>query len=221
MVQTINRQRPHPEPIRITGFGVAITVNLAALLFFSLPRDAVVEFPTLPAPEPKPFKVEDVRQVELVPAKPVPEFPKPPELVPQTQQKQVPVVEPPTPTVETTPMSIPVPPVMHQPTPGPSSTVNVSLGAREAQVAYISAPPPRYPRAALRSNIQGIVLLRVLVGSNGLPREVEVADSSGHGLLDRAAVDQVLQRWRFDPARQHGQPIDAWVEIPIEFTIPR
>ena len=221
MVQTLNRHRPHPEPIRITGFGVAITVNLAALLFFSLPRDGVVEFPTLPKPEPEPFKVEDIRRVEIVPVKPVPAFPQAPELVPPKQQKQVPPVEHVLPTTDATKMSIPVSPNAHTHTPSPTTTVDVVLGAREAQVAYIHAPPPRYPPPAVRKGIQGVVLLRVLVGSNGLPRDVEVAESSGHGLLDRAAVDQVLQRWRFDPARQHGQPVDAWVEIPIEFTIPR
>ncbi|MFW6162471.1 MAG: energy transducer TonB, partial [Planctomycetota bacterium] len=48
--------------------------------------------------------------------------------------------------------------------------------------------------------------------------EVRVARSSGHAVLDEAAVAAV-RRWRFTPARAGGAAVTAEVEIPIRFRL--
>jgi protein TonB len=47
---------------------------------------------------------------------------------------------------------------------------------------------------------------------------VEIRTSSGVERLDRAALDAV-RRWRFVPARQGDTPVDAWVLVPIRFSL--
>jgi protein TonB len=68
------------------------------------------------------------------------------------------------------------------------------------QLEYRLAPAPAYPRRALQQRLTGTVMLQVLVGVDGRPLEVKVAQSSGHRELDEAARAQVLKRWSFQPA---------------------
>jgi protein TonB len=88
-----------------------------------------------------------------------------------------------------------------------------------AQLRYAVAPPPAYPRDALRTGAEGTVLLRVLVDVDGRPLEVIVDRSSGHRSLDREAVRQVQQRWRFEPAMRDGRAVQAWGLVPIGFSL--
>lgn len=83
------------------------------------------------------------------------------------------------------------------------------------------SPPPRYPAQALRRGEGGTVVVRVMVGADGVPTDVSVADSSGSRVLDRAALDAV-RRWRFTPATgANGEPLADTVQVPIEFKADR
>lgn len=75
-------------------------------------------------------------------------------------------------------------------------------------------PSPRYPANARFAS--GEVVLRVIVDVNGFPRRVDIDRSSGTRALDRSAVDAV-RRWRFDPARRDGEPVESTLLIPIAF----
>jgi protein TonB len=87
------------------------------------------------------------------------------------------------------------------------------------QLEYASAPAPAYPRDALREGAQGTVLLKVLVDIDGRPLEVQVARSSGHRSLDRAAREQVLRRWTFRPAMLDGRAVQAIGLVPVDFRL--
>ena len=60
--------------------------------------------------------------------------------------------------------------------------------------------------------------MRVLVESDGAPREVLIALSSGHDMLDQAALKSV-RAWRFLPARRFGEAYASWVEFPVRFEL--
>jgi protein TonB len=89
----------------------------------------------------------------------------------------------------------------------------------EATLAYVVAPAPKYPAQAIRGHMQGTVTLRVLVDEAGKPLDVVIESSSGHDLLDHAARDQVLAKWRFQPAQSNGQKVRAWARIPVTFDL--
>jgi len=82
----------------------------------------------------------------------------------------------------------------------------------------IQQPAPRYPRDAYRRGESGTVLLRVHVGADGEPRDIDLVNSSGSRSLDRAAVDAV-ERWRFAPAMRGETPVEGSVQVPIEFSL--
>lgn len=84
--------------------------------------------------------------------------------------------------------------------------------------AYLNNPSPSYPIEAKRRNIQGKVLVKVLVKTDGNPDSVDIARSSGNSSLDEAAIDAV-RNWHFVPARQGNKSVQASVIVPVEFKI--
>ena len=98
---------------------------------------------------------------------------------------------------------------------GPVSSGPISVSS----LAYVSAPPPVYPREAVRTGAQGTVVLKILVDVDGTPLQVVVQESSGNRWLDRAAREHVLKHWRFQPAMRDGQRMQAYGLVPIDFTM--
>jgi TonB family protein len=55
---------------------------------------------------------------------------------------------------------------------------------------------PTYPKLAIKRGIQGQVRMRIQVSAAGLPQEIQVIESSGHEILDKAATSSASS-WRF------------------------
>ena len=84
---------------------------------------------------------------------------------------------------------------------------------------YLNNPKPTYPALSKRLGEQGIVRLNILVNPDGSVARLEIAKSSGYPRLDEVAMKTVQSSWKFEPARQAGKPVSAWVIVPIEFTL--
>ena len=84
---------------------------------------------------------------------------------------------------------------------------------------YLANPKPSYPSLSRRLGEEGTVRLNILVNPDGSVARLELARSSGHPRLDRSAMDTVQSSWKFEPARQGGMPVAAWVIVPIQFTL--
>ena len=82
----------------------------------------------------------------------------------------------------------------------------------------ITEVKPTYTSEALAEKIQGSVLLEVVVRSNGLPSDIRVVRSLDPGGLDQQAII-AASRWRFEPGRLAGAPVDVLVTIMIDFWI--
>ncbi|KRD39600.1 hypothetical protein ASE35_04480 [Lysobacter sp. Root916] len=100
----------------------------------------------------------------------------------------------------------------------PKPTKPAIAAPRETAPERIASrsPEPEYPATALRRGEGGDVLLRVNVGADGVPGEIDFVRRSSSRELDRAAQDAV-RRWRFEPATRNGKAVPAVVEVPIEF----
>ena len=84
--------------------------------------------------------------------------------------------------------------------------------------AYLSNPPPAYPLAARRRGVEGTVLVRAEISAGGECQRAELKKTSGHEMLDQAALEAV-KKWRFVPAKRGSQAVVAWVEVPITFKL--
>jgi protein TonB len=88
------------------------------------------------------------------------------------------------------------------------------------KVEYLYNPPPDYPPRARRLGLEGEVLVRTKVLTNGECGELVLGQSSGYALLDKAALEAV-RTWRFRPARRGDEEIVSWVDIPVRFRLER
>jgi periplasmic protein TonB len=59
-------------------------------------------------------------------------------------------------------------------------------------------PKPVYPEMAKRWGHEGTVVLEITIRAGGRVESAELLTSSGYGELDEAAMDVVLNRWRFE-----------------------
>lgn len=75
-----------------------------------------------------------------------------------------------------------------------------------------------YPVLANIRGVEGRVTVRVEVLASGRPGKMWLKQSSGSGLLDQDAQAQ-LARWRFEPARKNGQPVSAWIDVPVLYRL--
>jgi TonB family protein len=78
---------------------------------------------------------------------------------------------------------------------------------------------PKYPAQAIKDGISGLVMLELLVGVDGKPREIKIVDSEPAGVFDRFAVE-AAEQWRFNAGRNgaRGEKVEGWVRVPIKFT---
>lgn len=84
--------------------------------------------------------------------------------------------------------------------------------------AYLNNPPPQYPAAAKRRNIEGTVMLGVQVSESGQAAHISIHKSSGSELLDFAALEAV-SKWRFVPAKINGEAVASSVRVPVIFKL--
>lgn len=76
--------------------------------------------------------------------------------------------------------------------------------------------PPAYPDSARKAGIEGTVMVKALVGKDGIVMRVEI--ENGVAGLDAAALSAVKQ-WKFKPATADGQPRAVWVVVPVMFRL--
>ncbi len=83
-------------------------------------------------------------------------------------------------------------------------------------VVYLYNPPPAYPPLARKLGLEGRVVLRVRVITEGTPEQVTVAQTSGVSLLDDAAL-QAVRGWTFQPLPRS----DTVIDVPIRFRLEK
>ncbi len=76
----------------------------------------------------------------------------------------------------------------------------------------------RYPKYEREKGIEGIVLVGVLIDTDGRAVQAKVIKSVTEG-LDNAAKYAVLNYQNYIPATQDGKPVACWLMLPINFQI--
>ena len=100
---------------------------------------------------------------------------------------------------------------------GPGGASDVPSGPTKGP-GIAGGPAPVYPKDALDSGLEGRVSLTVAIGPDGSVSGVSVAKSSGHQILDDAAVRAVKRDWVFQPALKNGKPVAGAVTVVFEFS---
>lgn len=198
------------RPDRI-GLGVTLALHAlaaAALLSYAPARSALLAAAPIMVDLILPPRAEQPRP------QPPAELPKPRPVAKQVERPpEVPLVAAP-PDAPSPVVAPPLPQVAAAAPPAPPAPVTPPI----FQADYLDNPAPAYPGLSRRLREQGRVILRVQVNAQGTADDVQVRTSSGHERLDEAARETV-RRWRFVPAKRGGEPVPAWVLIPISFRL--
>lgn len=167
------------------------------------PQTMEVEIQSPAAPQSQP---ETVKQPTQAISDPTPKIVEAPKLAANLQEVATPT---------STPAEAPPP-------PSPAAVADLPPAVQDSEpdykAAYLNNPPPYYPATARRLGMQGKVLLRVEILSNGTCGQIEIESSSGFRPLDQAALETV-KKWHFVPARHGVLATTRWFTIPIRFSI--
>lgn len=132
------------------------------------------------------------------------------------------------PAVERMPNAWWVPPTRDS-TPGPTRapnpetptstpfTVAPTLRNREEVAAALER---EFPPALRAAGVGAVVHLWILIDDDGAVRNIRLDQSSGRSAFDDAAI-RVGRAMRYSPALNRGDPVAAWVWIPIAFRSER
>ncbi|MDA3969757.1 MAG: energy transducer TonB [Desulfobulbaceae bacterium] len=193
--------------------------------------------PKEPPVPPKQLEKPEKREAVVAQAKPKPTHPEPPPMV-QLASKPAPVVreiippkaqskqQAPRVASPTVPPSIPaennsrknaVPPLEIE-VGDERSKENAAHVIQQASPLYQINPPPKYPRLARRRGLEGVVLLEAFIDVAGEVAELNIFTSSGHPVLDQAAL-KAVRRWRFRAGTIGGNRHEMWVKVPVRFQL--
>jgi len=105
----------------------------------------------------------------------------------------------------------------------PVATGDASAGAGEGFVVSQEKPklvkfvPPDYPEMARASQLEGTVMVKVYVGTDGSVLDAIVIQSV-HPMLDNAAKE-AARKCKFTPGKQRNIPVKVWMAIPFRFRL--
>jgi protein TonB len=182
-----------------------------------VPIEMLSEMITPPAPQveptPRPAPVEPAKQPVIKKVERKSPAPPRPVAVPDARPSPnapigIVTQQEPTPPV--------APPAAPEAPPAPPAPPKVELPLSSAD--YLQNPKPAYPPLSRRLGEQGQVIVRVMVGADGVPQSAELRKSSGFERLDQAALATAL-KWRYAPGKRGGVPEAMPVNVPINFVL--
>ena len=77
---------------------------------------------------------------------------------------------------------------------------------------------PDYPLNLIRAGIEGFATVRVLIGSDGRIRAVEMVNATDPAFFE-ATRNQALRYWRFTPATSDGIAVESWRTMTVRFKL--
>ena len=83
---------------------------------------------------------------------------------------------------------------------------------------YAPDPQDFYPDQSRRNNEEGRAMVHICVDIRGRVATAAVQESTGHPLLDQAAV-KLAKAYRFKPATQAGRPVQDCLGLPVKFVL--
>jgi TonB family protein len=81
----------------------------------------------------------------------------------------------------------------------------------------IRRPEPSYSKAAKKAQLQGSVVVGLVVNEEGKPESLRVVRPLGLGLDEEAL--KAVARWRFKPGMKDGKPVPVSAKIEVSFRL--
>ena len=78
---------------------------------------------------------------------------------------------------------------------------------------------PLYPEEARAQQVEGKVVLKVVVRSDGTPGDITISKATPREMGFEAAAKKAVREWRWNPATKNGQPVTVYYMVVINFTL--
>jgi protein TonB len=98
----------------------------------------------------------------------------------------------------------------------PQQAPPVRVGGDIKEPKKIKHVDPVYPEEAKSAGVQGVVILEVVIGTDGKVKSTKILRSVP--LLDNAAADAVKQ-WVYTPTLLNGEPVELLMTVTVNFTL--
>jgi len=214
--------RYHANAPRSVSFGAALAINGAIIagMIFAAPNIIVLK---------NPDKIMEPVNVRDMPPPPPIDDPKPvdkiqPRTTPQpVAQKPIVATTSPNDTSTTTHIDE-TPRVIDKPAdPGPTTVIDpprpvATLIGPTTDPRYARDFQPEYPAQEMRAQRDGLVTLRVLIGTDGRVKSVEQVSATSDAFF-AVTKRQALGKWRFRPATRGGVAEESWKTMTVRFRI--
>jgi metallo-beta-lactamase class B len=92
------------------------------------------------------------------------------------------------------------------------------VGGAVSRPERISSVPVKYPEAAAKARINGVVIVEAVIDEQGNVASTKILKGLPMG-LDKAAQDAVRQ-WKFKPAMAYGKPVKVYFSLTVECRSP-
>ena len=212
---------------RAASFSAALLINGAMILgiIYAAPKLGVITT----GPETQIFDVP-----KPTPPDPIPDETKPKPVTEQPVQRDIFVPDPIVPTETTNPVegTTILPPDL--PPIGPIDNIGIPSGSGTGTVVPTPTPlplvdaevdpryarylQPDYPASERRRGAEGVVVVRVQIGTDGRVKQVQKVRGDNDAFYE-ATRRQALTRWRFKPATRGDVPQESWKTMTVRFTI--
>lgn len=104
------------------------------------------------------------------------------------------------------------------PPPAAAQHAPLRISSIVMQTKLAKTAPLKYPEAARKKNIQGVVKLDIVIRRNGSVKSVKVTD--GPKQLVKAAVTSV-KHWRYQPTVFNGKRVEVETEVDVQFKLTK
>jgi TonB family protein len=91
------------------------------------------------------------------------------------------------------------------------------VGSGVTAPSLLSKVEPEYSEEARAAKLQGTVLLKVVVDTDGLAKNIQVLKSQGMGLDEQAVI--AVTQWKFKPGMKDGAPVPVQAQIEINWKL--
>lgn len=121
--------------------------------------------------------------------------------------------------VEKGPVIVDLPPIDPGPPARPADPPPLpKLVFAELDPRFAGAFQPDYPASEQRREVEGVAKVRVLIGTDGRVKAVELVNTDSPGFFEETKR-RALAKWRFKPATRGGVAEESWKVMTVRFEI--
>jgi protein TonB len=93
-----------------------------------------------------------------------------------------------------------------------------SVSQVDVSPQLIKKVEPAYPFMARRNGINGRVMVKLLVGTDGSVSKSAIVKADPKGIFEQAVLE-AIQKWKFKPGVYRGRSVATWIIVPLQFKL--